>query len=59
MGGYTEAAAAGGGARTRLPARIDRPGRTSWGDRWFHRLAVLPTTAVMLLVFGVPLLFSA
>src|SRR4051794_1954586 len=59
MGGYTEAAAASGGARTRLTARSRRPRRTSWGDRWFHRLAVLPTTLVMLLIFGVPLLFSA
>jgi multiple sugar transport system permease protein len=38
-----------------------RPGRrrTSWVDRNFARLAVLPTTVLMLLVFGIPLLFSA
>jgi multiple sugar transport system permease protein len=38
-----------------------RPGRrrTSWVDRNFPRLAVLPTTVLMLLVFGLPLLFSA
>jgi multiple sugar transport system permease protein len=30
-----------------------------WVDRNFPRLAVLPTTLLMLLVFGVPLLFSA
>jgi multiple sugar transport system permease protein len=33
--------------------------RTSWVDRNFPRLAVLPTTLLMLLVFGIPLLFSA
>jgi multiple sugar transport system permease protein len=33
--------------------------RTSWMDRNFPRLAVLPTTTLMLLVFGIPLLFSA
>ena len=30
-----------------------------WVDRNFPRLAVLPTTLLMLLVFGLPLLFSA
>ena len=29
-----------------------------WLDRQFPRLAVLPTSAMMLLVFGIPLLFS-
>jgi multiple sugar transport system permease protein len=33
--------------------------RASWIDRNFPRLAVLPTTVLMLLVFGIPLLFSA
>ncbi len=33
-------------------------GAQRWLDRQFVRLAVLPTTAMMLLVFGVPLLFS-
>jgi multiple sugar transport system permease protein len=31
----------------------------SWLDRNFPRLAVLPTSVLMLLVFGLPLLFSA
>jgi multiple sugar transport system permease protein len=31
---------------------------SAWLDRQFARLAVLPTTVLMLLVFGVPLLFS-
>src|SRR3954463_11810764 len=59
MGGYTEAAAASGGIRSRRDTRSRRPRRASWGDRWFHRLAVLPTTLIMLLIFGIPLLFSA
>jgi multiple sugar transport system permease protein len=29
-----------------------------WFDRQFTRIAVLPTTAMMLLIFGIPLLFS-
>jgi multiple sugar transport system permease protein len=33
--------------------------RANWIDRNFPRLAVLPTTVLMLLVFGIPLLFSA
>ncbi len=38
--------------------------RTAWGvggislDRYFTRIAVLPTFAVMLCIFGIPLLFS-
>ncbi|WP_428487148.1 carbohydrate ABC transporter permease [Rhodopila sp.] len=59
MGGYGEAAATSGPAATRLTARRPRRVRTSWFDRNFPRLAVLPTTALMLLVFGIPLLFSA
>ena len=31
----------------------------AWLDRQFTRLAVLPTSALMLCVFGIPLLFSA
>ncbi len=47
------AAALGGNVRTRgVP-------RANWVDRNFPRLAVLPTALLMLLVFGVPLLFSA
>ena len=41
----------------RTPDRARR--RVGWVDRNFARLAVLPTTLVMLLVFGIPLLFSA
>ncbi len=59
MGGYGEAAAPGGIATDRLISRRRQTMRTSWMDRQFPRLAVLPTAVVMLLVFGVPLLFSA
>jgi multiple sugar transport system permease protein len=41
----------------RAGARSRRRG-TGWIDRNFPRLAVLPTTVLMLLVFGIPLLFS-
>ena len=56
MGGTTQVAVRGGSMNRVLPR-----GRrhTSWIDRHFARLAVLPTTALMLLVFGIPLLFSA
>jgi multiple sugar transport system permease protein len=33
-------------------------GLQRWFDRQFTRIAVLPTTALMLLIFGIPLLFS-
>jgi multiple sugar transport system permease protein len=33
-------------------------GTQRWLDRQFTRFAVLPTTAMMLLIFGIPLLFS-
>ncbi len=59
MGGYGEATATGGGSATRLTLRRPGPRRTSWVDRQFPRLAVLPTMVLMLLVFGIPLLFSA
>jgi multiple sugar transport system permease protein len=56
MEGTSQIAAHRSIARTaRLPGRR----RTSWVDRNFARLAVLPTTVLMLLVFGIPLLFSA
>jgi multiple sugar transport system permease protein len=42
---------------TRPPTRARR--RMTWLDRNFPKLAVLPTTTLMLLVFGLPLLFSA
>ena len=59
MGGFGEATATGGAVTTR--SSNSRGGRraASWSDRHFHRLAVLPTTVVMLFVFGIPLLFSA
>jgi multiple sugar transport system permease protein len=53
----TSQIAAGGSIARRAPKRGRR--RTSWADRNFARLAVLPTTLLMLLVFGIPLLFSA
>jgi multiple sugar transport system permease protein len=56
MGGTTQVAA--GGSLAHLTRRRARK-RTSWMDRQFPRLAVLPTMVLMLLVFGVPLLFSA
>lgn len=59
MGGSRQIAASSGistrpGARKRSVRR-----RISWADRYFVHLAVLPTTALMLLIFGLPLLFSA
>ena len=33
-------------------------GMQRWLDRQFARLAVLPTSAMMLLIFGIPLAFS-
>lgn len=58
MGGTTTTAAHTGLA-TAPSARATRtvfPGR--WLDRQFIRFAVMPTTALMLCVFGLPLLFS-
>src|ERR1700751_4810741 len=55
MGGTTQLAATRVAHRTSIRGRR----RTSWLDRHFPRLAVLPTTLLMLLVFGIPLLFSA
>ena len=56
MGGTTQIAVRGAiGKSALIPGRR----RASWVDRNFARLAVLPTTALMLLVFGIPLLFSA
>lgn len=53
----TSQIAADGSIIRRAPIRRQR--RASWADRNFARLAVLPTTLLMLLVFGIPLLFSA
>jgi multiple sugar transport system permease protein len=55
MGGTSQVAARSVGRRVSLRGRQ----RASWVDRNFPRLAVLPTTVLMLLVFGIPLLFSA
>src|ERR1700744_6285195 len=46
-----------GGVARRARSRTRR--RTGWVDRNFPRLAVMPTALVMLVVFGIPLLFSA
>src|ERR1700733_5713968 len=56
MGGTTQAAVHGGFASVTLRKGRRRMG---WIDRNFPRFAVLPTTVLMLLVFGIPLLFSA
>jgi multiple sugar transport system permease protein len=57
MGGTTTRTAGLTRAAHRAPVRHRR--RMSWIDRNFPRLAVLPTSVLMLLVFGLPLLFSA
>jgi multiple sugar transport system permease protein len=56
MGGTTQVADSGSLTH---PASIGRRRRSSWFDRHFARIAVLPTTLLMLVVFGIPLLFSA
>jgi multiple sugar transport system permease protein len=56
MGGSLQIAASSSIARR---SKSSGRRRVSWIDRQFPRLAVLPTTLLMLLVFGIPLLFSA
>jgi multiple sugar transport system permease protein len=56
MGGTTQVAVRGSVTKRVL---MPRRRRATWADRNFPRLAVLPTVLVMLLVFGIPLLFSA
>jgi multiple sugar transport system permease protein len=56
MGGTSQIAARGSVARHAL---IAGQRRATWIDRNFPRIAILPTTLLMLLVFGTPLLFSA
>jgi multiple sugar transport system permease protein len=56
MGETSQLAVVSSGTRH---VRIAGRQRTSWVDRHFARLAVLPGTVLMLLVFGIPLLFSA
>ena len=57
MGGSTTAVRQ---AELRAVSRRDlcTTGFQRWFDRQFHRVAVLPTTVMMLVIFGVPLAFS-
>jgi multiple sugar transport system permease protein len=57
MGGGSAAARIGGASGT-MTARTARRRHSGWLDRQFARLAVLPTAVLMLLIFGIPLLFS-
>src|ERR1700674_1577803 len=58
MGGATTTAVQAG-LGTGLPSGLARrPMRGRWLDRQFVTLAVMPTTLLMLCVFGLPLLFS-
>jgi multiple sugar transport system permease protein len=57
MGGGSAAARLGAASGT-VRAHPARHSLSAWLDRQFARLAVLPTTVLMLLVFGIPLLFS-
>jgi multiple sugar transport system permease protein len=56
MGGTTTAVRTG--IRTMRAAAHGTTGMQRWLDRQFARLAVLPTAAMMLLIFGIPLVFS-
>jgi multiple sugar transport system permease protein len=65
MGGTTTTAAQATAAQARAnlatgePARLARRSRSGrWLDRQFITFAVMPTTLLMLCVFGLPLLFS-
>jgi multiple sugar transport system permease protein len=57
MGGTTTAVRQTG-IRTMRGTPYGTTGVQRWLDRQFTRVAVLPTTAMMLLIFGIPLLFS-
>src|ERR1700722_4115681 len=57
MGGTTTAVRQTG-VRTMRGTAYGTTGVQRWLDRQFTRVAVLPTTAMMLLIFGIPLLFS-
>jgi multiple sugar transport system permease protein len=57
MGGTTTAVRASA-IRTARGAGFGTTATQRWLDRQFVRLAVLPTTAMMLLIFGIPLAFS-
>ncbi|MBV9250992.1 MAG: sugar ABC transporter permease [Acetobacteraceae bacterium] len=43
---------------TSQQAGVRRRLGSAWLDRQFARVAIMPTTAVMLLIFGIPLVFS-
>jgi multiple sugar transport system permease protein len=57
MGGTTTAVRQTG-VLTMQGATSGTSGMRRWLDRQFARIAVLPTTAMMVLIFGIPLLFS-
>jgi multiple sugar transport system permease protein len=57
MGGTTTAVRPSS-LRAAHGAGFGTTGMQRWLDRQFTRIAVLPTTAMMLLIFGVPLAFS-
>src|ERR1700760_221296 len=57
MGGTTTAVRSTA-LRTTHGAGFGTTGMQRWLDRQFTRLAVLPTSAMMLLIFGIPLVFS-
>ena len=57
MGGTTTAVRSTGVGAMR-GSGYGTAGAQRWIDRQFAHLAVLPTTALMLLIFGIPLLFS-
>ena len=58
MGGATTTAVRVGAGAAKLPVPARRELRGRWLDRQFIKFAVLPTTLLMLCVFGLPLLFS-
>src|SRR4051794_11320622 len=59
MEGTNRLATVNRGAERALTPYRPRSRRAGWADRQFPRLAVVPTTVVMVVVFGIPLLFSA
>ena len=58
MGGTTTAVSPAAMRAARGACVPARPRMQRWFDRQFVRLAVLPTSAMMLLIFGIPLAFS-
>ena len=57
MGGTTTAVRSSA-IRTAGGAGFSTTAMQRWLDRQFTRIAVLPTSAMMLLIFGIPLAFS-